>query len=245
MAKKFWHRNGSTVLTCLGGAGVIGTTVLAVKATPKAMRLVEEAELEKGDELTKVETMKVAWKPYIPTIMIGSATIACIFGANVLNKRQQAALTSAYALLDSSYKEYKKKVEELYGEEAEKEVRTQIAKDHYEEGSNNDEDDGKLLFYDQYSQRYFRASNETMLMAEYEANRLLIDDCYVSLNEFYDLIDLPKVDYGEYVGWSASQMFEMYWSSWINFNHEKVEMEDGMECYIINFTEPMVDFEEY
>ena len=40
-------------------------------------------------------------------------------------------------------------------------------------------------------------------------------------------------------------MFEMYWSSWINFHHEKVEMDDGLECYIISVTEPLVDFEDY
>lgn len=83
------------------------TAVMAVKATPKALRLIEEAEKEKGKKLTKTETVKVAWTPYIPTVLVGASTIACIFGANVLNKRRQAALMSAYALLDSSYKEYK------------------------------------------------------------------------------------------------------------------------------------------
>ena len=53
MANKFWHRNGSTILTCLGGTWVVTTTVLAVKATPKAMRLIEESKKEKGDKLTK------------------------------------------------------------------------------------------------------------------------------------------------------------------------------------------------
>ena len=59
--------------------------------------------------------------------------MTCIFGSNVLNKRQQASLASAYALLDTSFKEYKKKVIDLYNEEADIEIRNEIAKDKYEE----------------------------------------------------------------------------------------------------------------
>lgn len=56
---------------------------------------------------TKTEAIAAAWKCYIPAVAIGASTIACIMGANALNRRQQAALTSAYALVQSSYKEYK------------------------------------------------------------------------------------------------------------------------------------------
>ena len=147
-------------------------------------------------------------------------------------------------MLDSSYKEYKQKVTELYGEEADSDVQYEIAKDRYNE-SDNVEDDGKELFYESYSNRCFRATTETVIKAEYEVNRLLVDDCYVSLNEYFELLGIPTTDYGQYVGWSAAQMFDMYWSAWINFRHEKVEMEDGMECYIINVTEPMADFGDY
>ena len=246
MSKNFWHRNGSTILTYLGGAGVIATTLVAVKSTPKALRLLEEAKDEKGEDLTRVEKIKIAGPVYIPSILIGVGTLSCIFGANIMNKRHQAALVSAYTLLDSSFKEYKQKAKDIYGEDGEKAIRDAIAKDHYNEEDHSDAyDDGKQLFYDEYSQRYFRATNETVLRAEYVINKNLVDECYVDLNELYDLLGIDRVDYGEYVGWSSAQMFEMYWSSWINFSHEKVEMEDGMECYIIRFTEPMVDFLDY
>lgn len=59
---------------------------------------------------------------YIPAAISGTATIFCIFGANVLSKRQQAALTSAYALLNDSYNNYKDKLKELYGEEAHQKI---------------------------------------------------------------------------------------------------------------------------
>lgn len=244
-SKVLLKRNASTILTYIGGAGVIATSVLAVKATPKAIKVIEKAEEEKGEELTKIEIIKTAGPCYIPAIITGVSTIACIFGANVLNKRQQAALMSAYALLDNSYKEYKNKVQELYGEESDKRIRTEIVKDKYENADILEEDDGKQLFYDSYSNRYFRATNETVLRAEYEINKILNEDCYASLNEFYDLLGISSIEHGDYVGWSSAQMFEMYWSSWINFYHKKVEMDDGMECFIIEATEPMTDFEDY
>ena len=58
---------------------------------------------EKQEELTKIEKVKIAGPVYIPSILIGAGTVACIFGANVLNKRHQAALVSAYTLAESSF----------------------------------------------------------------------------------------------------------------------------------------------
>ena len=107
--------NSSTILTCVGAVGVAATATMAVKATPKAIALLEEAREEKGEELTKLEVIDVTAPVYIPAAIAGFSTIACIFGANILNKRSQAALMSAYALLDNSYKEYMRKSEELYG----------------------------------------------------------------------------------------------------------------------------------
>ena len=126
-SKVFFKRNGSTILTVIGGVGVVATSVLAVKATPKAISLLEEAREEKGEDLTLVEKVVVAGPTYIPTVVTGAATLACIFGANILNKHQQASLASAYALVDMSFKDYKNKLKELYGEETHQEVVNAIA----------------------------------------------------------------------------------------------------------------------
>jgi hypothetical protein len=243
-SKNFIKRNGSTILTCVGSIGVVATTVMAVKATPKAVRLLEEAEAQKEETLTTFEKVKVAAPVYIPTILLGVSTIACVFGANALNKRQQASLLSAYALLNNSYKEYKKKVTELYGEDADANVRTELAKDAYAE-SDIEYEDNKLLFYDEYRQEYFNATMEDVLTAEYVLNRDLSCHEYVTLNEFYDLLKLPRTDFGEILGWASFTVYEHQWYSWIEFNHRKVELEDGMECYILEIiTEPIPNFEE-
>lgn len=244
-SKRFVKRNGSTILTCMGGVGVVATTVVAIKATPKAVKLLEQAETEKETPLTVLEKIRVAGPIYIPTVLIGVSTIACVFGANVLNKRQQASLLSAYALLDNSYKEYKKKVAELYGDDANKQVSDALAKDTYND-SDIEYEDNKLLFYDEYSMQYFNATMEDVLNAEYTINRDLSYHGYIQLNELYDLLKLPRTDFGEVLGWSSNMVFDCQWYSWIEFNHRKVVMDDGLECYILEIlTEPIPDFEEY
>ena len=246
--KWFLKRNGSTILTIGGAAGVIATAVVAVKETPKALYLLEQAREEKGEDLTKLEKIKVAGPVYIPSIIIGASTIACIFGANTLNKRQQAALMSAYALLDNSYKEYKKKVTEMYGEDADKLVRNGIAKDKYKEAhiDPDEEDDEKRLFYDEFSEQYFRATTADVLKAEYEVNKELAQNGGVALNRFYELLGIDKLKLSDEVGWSLGILSDMYWTFWIDFDHEKVIMDDEMECTIIRMRyEPVVDFDCY
>ena len=244
-SKPFLNRNSSTILTCLGGAGVVVTSVLAVKATPKALKLLETAKEKKGEKLTSFEIIRTVGPIYIPAVLMGVSTIACIFGANILSKRNQAALMSAYALLDNSYKEYKKKVIELYGEEADLEIKTNIAKDKYEETDIEVKDD-KKLFFDFYSSRYFESTDEIVRKAEYDLNRELSIMSYASLNDFYDLLKIEKIDGGDDLGWSAAKNFEYYCQSWIDFAHEKVVMDDGLECCIIHIqSEPTFGYEEY
>lgn len=244
-SKMFLKRNSSTILTCVGGVGVVATAAMAVKATPKALKIIEQAEEEKGEKLTKLEVVKVAGPAYIPAVVTGVSTIVCIFGANALNKKQQAALVSAYTVLDSSYKEYKKKVEELYGEGADINVRTEIAKDHYED-DDVEVDDGKQLFYDEYSQKYFSSTMADIIEAEYNLNRELVNNGGVYLNEFYNFLGLPPVPEGYELGWSSSILEAMYWAQWIEFDHTEVEMDDGLECTIISMRyQPVIDFAYY
>lgn len=241
-AQKFVKRNAGTILTCAGGVGVVSTAVLAVKATPKAMKLLEDAKKNKQEELTNWDVVRIAGPAYIPAVVTGVATLACIFGANVLNKRQQAALMSAYALVDTKFKEYKDKVKEIYGEEAHNEIVNKImiekAEDVYVHSEclcancdlSLEENDGEpKLFYDEHSNRYFEATIEQVIQAEYHLNRNFTLRGYVYLNEFYEFLGVETTDYGSVLGWAVNDD-EIYW---VDFNHRKVVMEDGLEVYII------------
>lgn len=243
--QQFVKRNASTILTCIGAVGVVTTAVMAAKETPKALTLLKDAKEEKGEDLTKWEKIKIAGPVYIPSVITGAATIACIFGSNVISKHQQATLMSAYALLDKSYKEYKKKTDELYGEEAGEHIREEIAKDKYT-GDDALADDDKELFFDFYSGRYFESTKEAVTWAEYETNRALVVNGAVCLNEYYDFLGLDPMPEYEMLGWSCGQIEEMYWHPWVEFDHSETVIDEGLECTIINMPlAPFIDYLEY
>lgn len=239
----FLKKNSATILTVAAAAGVITTSILSAKAAIKASRVLAHKEEEKGEKLTLEETMSAVWTIYIPPVVAGVSTIACVFGANILNQRQQASLASAYALIDSSYKEYKAKLKELYGEEAHNNIVDAIAAEKCDEvhisaggltsayTQEIESDAEPRLFYDEYSGRYFETTIEKVLLAEYHLNRNYILRGFARLNEFYEFLGLEPTDYGETVGWDICG--EIYW---IDFNHRKAfigDDNDGFECYII------------
>lgn len=145
--------HASTILTCIGATGVIATTILAVKATPEAMKIIEAERAKKSkivketfyadnkkiqhdkvviEDLTPYEKFKIAWKPYIPAFLTGLGTISCIFGANILNKRTQASLMSSYLLLSKYFNEYKCEANNTYVLEEGKNANQTIQKSLFE-----------------------------------------------------------------------------------------------------------------
>lgn len=228
----------STILTILGAAGTIATAVLAVKETPKVLNSLEEAQREKGEDLTKKEIVKTAAPYYIPAAIACAATLSCIFGANVVNKRTQASLMSAYALLDRLHKEYQNKIK-VISEEVDIKAKQEIAKDRYDEDTRIH--NGEQVFFDFYSLRYFDSTMEKVRKAEEEVNRLLKERKYVFLNEFYDMLDIPRLDDGG-LTWS---IYDGY--SEVGFNYDVAMIDDGDEgdvkCCIISFdNEPAIGY---
>lgn len=235
----FLKKHSSKILTVVGAAGVVATSVMAVKATPKAMLLLEEAEKEKGDELTVVETVKAAWKPYIPATITGISTIACIFGINYLSTRNQASLMSAYALLDRSYKEYREKVTELYGEDSVINVKQEIVKTKFYNSTDDFElEDDEELFFDYEGVRWFKSTVEKVKEAEYKFNQNLTMSGFACINEFYDILGVERTDTGYQLGWSTVTNDDIYGHSSFEVQLEKTEMEGGMECWIMTYPCP-------
>lgn len=242
-SKLFLKDKSPTILSCIGGAGVVVTTVLAVKATPKAMRVIEAKETEKGEPLSKVEIVKYTAPLYAPAMLVGASTIACIFGANVLNERKQASLMSAYALLDGTYKEYKRKVDEMLGAEASNSIMQEIAKDKYD---SEEVDEDADLFFDHFSGRYFNATDIEVKEAIHRINTMLSVRDYATLNEFYDLLGVAPIDGGDDLGWTTWRNQELYWQSWLDIKTTKIITDDGLECTMLHTTmEPYPDFSEF
>lgn len=266
--QKMLHKSGLYVrkyspvaLSCVASVGVVVTAVAAVKATPKAVMLIQADSRKKHDgdpyAATKKEAVIAAWKCYIPAVAIGASTIACIMGVNALNRHQQAALTSAYALVQNSYKEYKDKLKELYGEEAHNAIMDSIVKEKckdisiYTPGclvSSSSLDFGEGMepeitrtFYDAFSQRYFESTIEKVIQAEYHLNRNFMFAGVIPLNDFYEFLGLEKTELGDTVGWSSVNG-DIYW---IDFNHHRLTLDDGMEIYVIEMVfEPTPEWME-
>ena len=265
--KKIFNKAGLCIkkyspvfLSFAASVGVIVTTIMAVKATPKAMELIKADSMEKHDgdpnAYTKKEAVIAAWKCYIPAVAFGFSTIVCIMSANALNRKQQAELVSVYALVQNSYKKYREKLKEQYGEEAHDKIMDSIIKEKCEEVSistpgflsNSTLDFGEGIepeitrtFYDSFSERYFESTIEKVIQAEYYLNRNFMFEGAISLNDFYEFLGLEKTDFGDKVGWSSFNG-DIYW---IDFNHRRITLDDGLEICVIDMVfEPTSDWME-
>lgn len=250
----FLKIHSSTILTYAGAIGLVATSIASAMAAVKVHDILEKAKEEKGSDLTRSETTAIAAKIYIFPILIGTSSIACIFGSNILSKHQQKSLASAYALIATSYSEYKAKVKEIYGEKMHQEVTDAITKEKnigahiYSEPipTNRNlglEDDSiePRLFYDEYSSRYFEATIEQVILAEYNLNRIYVLRGHAVLNEFYNFLGLESTDYGSIIGWSK---FDSNGIQWIEFDHHKIIINDDLECYAIKIRDKCMPYYE-
>lgn len=176
--KKAVEKKSPEILIAFGIAGMITTTVLAVKATPKAMEKIKEVEKNKKEEfdrdhgyseldtmfkLTKPEVVKATWKCYIPAAISGATSIACIVGANTVHSKRNAAIATAYKLSEKALTEYKEATIEEVGKEKAKAIKDRVAQKQLDNNPVNDSQviitgNGKQLCYDGVSGRYFESS---------------------------------------------------------------------------------------
>ena len=237
-AKVMVSKRSPEILTGLGIAGMITTTVLAVKATPKALDLIARAEDKKfdnghGDQLTISEKMKVAWKPYIPAAITGIASISCIIGASSVHAKRNAAIAAAYNLSQTALTEYKEKVVETIGEKKEQAIKDKIAKDKVKKDPVSKSEvivtgKGNTLCYDAFNSRYFYSDIDQIKRAINELNRIMLNQMYVSLNDFYDELNLKHSGNGDELGWKLDDGFiEVDFSSQLS--------DDGRPCLVIEY----------
>lgn len=268
-----WKKVLPAGLTILSAGGTVLTTVLAVKATPKVLEDIKKAEEEKRgvveaymdndlkevpflDELTTNELLKIYVKRYLPSALVGIATITCMASATILSQKSQASIAGAYALVSDSFKRYRKSAKNVFGEDADEKIIDDVEA-HMTEcerkyistpnfiGSislNGSDDEEERLFLDVYSNRYFYSTLSRVIEAEYHTNRNMVLGCYVSLNDFYDFLGIDKISGGDLL-WSICDDY-----FWIDFDNQLETLEDGREVYKIYFQfdpEPEEYWEEY
>lgn len=231
------------VLSVMGSIGVIATAVLTAKSTSKYeedMYLCDVEEMDRKEEITV--KIKIAVKDYAPAISIGIITIACIVGSNVINSKQQASLIAAYGLVQKTHKQYRRKVMELFGEEADKKIEEEIAVDKADEVSIYGDflatrasrlpsvRSEPMLFYDAFSKRFFEAPLEQVLDAEYHLNRNYLIFGFETVNEFYEMLGIPGIERGDDLCWEPLDFENM----WIDFDHEEKVLKDGRKYISIS-----------
>lgn len=236
------------ILTCVSAVGMTAAVIFAVKATPKAMKLKEEAEAQKGEPLTIIETVKTSGRCYIPTAVIGALTLLCLFGANAVGSGQRAAYISAYGMLEKAFSEYRAKVDGVFGDGSDETVQNAIVDKKYREQDisvyHNERFTGEVLtFYEPHRDEFFETTMEQIVTAAYHLNRNFALRGYAPLNEFYEFLGIPKTDAGDILGWSMEAGFAFYGYQWIDFDFRKRKLDDGMVYYILAMPfEPTSDY---
>jgi len=237
-------QNSPTILTGIAVAGLLGTVIFAVKATPRALSIMDQELDDRGyyndslpdmilPDLTKMEIVKLTWKCYIPTVTMGAVTIACIISANQISLRRNAALASLYGITEAAFKEYKHKVVETIGKNKELKVRDDISADRVKRdpASKNEiifTGKGSVTCYDSLSGRYFKNDIEQIRRVVNDLNHSLMTDGFMTVNELYYGLGLAGNKLGDQMGWDLDKgLVEISFSTQLT--------EEGEPCIVLNY----------
>ncbi len=252
---KFLRKHGGTILAVAASVGVLATAIETGRASTKAQKIIEKnmiaIDCENYGESCYTTRQKVldCWKAYVPAVILGGGTIACILGSNALNKKQIASLTAAYMALGKTYQEYRKQVSHQLGQEAETDIfnKTKAYEAiNQEEPGLDDTGDEKLLCYEPISKRYFHATSAELMDAFYNLNREFAIQGYASMNDLYNYLGLDFIPEGDLKGWCADYLAADWEYFWIDFSYLKQKTDDGLEVYYVEaFQEPINDYLNY
>lgn len=225
-AKKVADQKSPAILAGLALVGLAATAISAYKAGPKAKKILKEKRkdmecVRPGDKAAKravvMETVKEMVPVMAPTIIMGSATAACIIGSHKESSRRIAVLSAAYSASEKVVKDLNGKMNEMLGESKTKLIKDAIVKDGLKEdakkGVPTDNQiiitgNGDVLCKDVYTGRYFKSNAQKIGEAINKLSHRVRNEMYVSLNDFYDLLGIPMVPMGEDLGWNVDDCYD-------------------------------------
>lgn len=205
--EKAVKKNAPQILAGLGIALGLGAVGMTAKGTVKAVRIVDEMKKD-NPEPTKKDIVKAVYKEYIPAAGLTVASIGCVVGSVHISARRIATLGLAYAMSDKNFKEYKDKAKEMLGEKKEEELRGKIAQDYIDRNPPREEfienaDGGGVMCLDSFTGRYFYSDADTINRVVNELNRLLLNDYYVSYNDYLIELGRHPCKFGDEWGWNV------------------------------------------
>lgn len=219
------------ILTAIGISGFIFSGISAVKATPKALRIIDQKEMDENRRLSKPEVVCATWKCYTAPVLTGVLSAGCIIGSNRIGAKRHAALMAAYTISETALKEYQEKALEVVGKKKEQEIRDAVAKDKIANNPVSGKEvivtgKGESLCFEPLSSRYFTSDIETIRRVVNDLNREMRDAMCISVNELYDALELRHTELGDSLGWNIEK-------GYIELDFSTQLSEDGRPCLVI------------
>lgn len=233
------------ILAAVGTVGVVASAVMACKATTKISTILDDTndqldaihtavtdpelaeqysaeDAKKDTAIVYVQTGVKFVKLYGPAVAVGAASLACLLGSNHILRKRNVALAAAYTAVDKSFKAYRGRVVERFGEEMDRELRYNIkAKEVQEIVTDENGNETTVtstieipeMSYD--NSDYARCFDETcvgwtrdpeynlMFVKQIQnwANDRLQTKGYLYLNEVYEMLGIQRTKAGQVVGW--------------------------------------------
>lgn len=232
---------GPVIGTILGIAGVVTTGVLSYRAGYRSALDIEDLKCELGYEPPLKEKAKKAAKHCIPAGIAIGTTVSELLYLHRHNALTLKRVRSTLQSVGKQYNEYREEVDKSFGDGSAEEIENRIIlrklTDRKPPKGEN------LLFYLTGCDHFFERSMAEVIDAEYQINRQYVLNGYVSLNDFLDELGLPKTDEGSELGWSTDVAADVYDKCWLDFDHEILTTDDGLECFVIRSrVKPQADY---
>lgn len=239
-------KHSPEILLVTGITGVVTSAVMACKATTKVDAIVEETKksidmihegMEAGNicdvkyteedgkkdlAIVYIQTGVKFAKLYGPSVLLGLTSISCILASNNIIRKRNIALSAAYTAIDTSFKGYRSRVIERFGESMDRELRYNIKTQEIKE-TVVDEETGKkktvkstvsvvdpntysdyARFFDEYCAGWTKDAEYNLMFLRQQqnyANELLKSRGHLFLNEVYDMLGIDRTKAGNIVGW--------------------------------------------
>lgn len=203
--------NAPSILAALAVGGIATTGIVAYNVGYETGREAEFLNAQGEEPLTGKEKFQRYWKTHLPIFVLGGVTAVCVISGTAIGNRRNAILGGTLAITETTFREYKEKVEKVVTKQKRDQVDKELAEDKLDRTDNEIVfvGDGKILCFDTLTSRFFESTKLDIQKAELEINRRLLSDMYVSQNEWYDEIGLSRVASGDAVGWNHDVPLEV------------------------------------
>jgi hypothetical protein len=203
--KNILTKNASDLLLVGGVACILGGGALAIRQTPKAVKLMEKKKEDKA-----IEKVKTITPLYIPSVLLTGLGIAQIICSRNITNNKIAAITTAYTVSETAFKTYKEKVRDIVDPEKYEEIKREVAAEKLRRDPISNKEvtvtsKGDVLIYDNMSGRYFKSSVNDIERAANWINKRLRSEMSMDLNDFYSEIGLSAIKIGCEVGWHIDE----------------------------------------